>query len=64
MTDSKPETLLDRVLAMADELKLEGEEKAKYVDQHMSKAGWVRKLDYSPPEGGGDAGKKNDGWFS
>jgi hypothetical protein len=65
MADQKTPSLLERVQAMAEELKLEGEEKEKYVDQHMVKAGWKRSYSYEPPEGGsGGGGSGKTGWFA
>jgi hypothetical protein len=63
MADANKPSLLDRVKDMAKELGLEGEDLEKYVDQHMQKAGWKRKMDYEPPDGSNDSGKKSDGWF-
>lgn len=63
MADQVKASLFDRVMSMADELKLEGEDKEKYVDQHMQKAGWKRTFSYEPPDGNTGDGKKSDGWF-
>jgi hypothetical protein len=65
MAENEP-TLYDRVIAMAEELKLDGDERLQYIDQHMTKAGWTRNATYDPPESGNGSGgnKKSGGWFA
>ena len=57
-------TLFERVAGIADELKLEGEEREKYIAQHMTKAGWKPNTTWSPPDGKDSDGKKSSGWFA
>jgi hypothetical protein len=63
MSDPQKASLLDRVRQMATELKLEGEEAEKYVNQHMERAGWKRETNWTPPDGKDGSGDKKDGWF-
>jgi hypothetical protein len=62
MADEKT-SLFDRVVAMAEELGLEGDEKNSYIDQHMTKAGWTRRPVYDPPGEGDSGNKKQASWF-
>jgi hypothetical protein len=62
MPDAPKTSLLDRVKAMAEELGLEGEEAEKYVDQHMTRAGWKTVKNYVPPDGQTDNNREG-GWF-
>jgi hypothetical protein len=62
-TAGKP-TLHDRVLEMAKELKLDGDELDDYVASHMKKGGWKPVTTWSPPDGKtGDGQQAKPGWF-
>lgn len=66
MAEGTP-SLFDRISAMADELKLEGDDKDNFVNQAMERAGGHKKVvTWVPDSGdkGGEGGdKKKQGWF-
>ena len=68
MTDAKTPTFLEQVTAMADQLKLEGDERDGYIHQHMTKAGYKAVPTYILPDEENKKpanifGGKGDGWF-
>lgn len=53
-----------QVVSMADQMKLEGDEKNHYIDQCMTKAGYERVPKYVKPDQKGERGSKSaPGWF-
>jgi len=67
VAESGTPSLFDRISAMADELKLEGDDKDNFVNQAMERAGGHKKVVTWVPDAGdgkGDKdGKKQQGWF-
>lgn len=62
-TDDKKTSVHDQVVAMADMLKLEGDERESYVTKHMSQLGWKPNTTWTPPEGTGGKGDNKSSWL-
>lgn len=63
---AKPkDEFLDSIVTLADRYKLEGEEKADFIHQHLTKAGYTVERTYVPPapESGKNGKAGGNGWF-
>ena len=63
MADDKEDDLYESVARMADRLKLEGEERGRYIHEHMTRGGYRAVPQYVRDEGDEDGGKSGGSSF-